>query len=238
MAKGYRLKRSKLFRYAKDAVWHGLQYSYRDRKTKKRNFRALWQIRINAATRAAGLSYSRFIEGLKAASIKVIVPASRSPSNMITLKNVSRAYGAGDKSVAAVRDVSVDIAPGAFVTIVGASGSGKSTLLHLMGALDRPTDGQVLLEGKDLGTMSDEGRTLTRRDRIGFVFQFFNLLPTLTAAENVALPARLAGGAGRASRSRAVELLTKVGLGGRTEHRPGVDSGVRRAHHRDRRGDR
>src|SRR5262245_56406615 len=69
MAKGYRLKRSKLFRYAKDAVWHGLQYSYRDRKTKKRNFRQLWQIRINAATRAAGLSYSRFIEGLKAAQV-------------------------------------------------------------------------------------------------------------------------------------------------------------------------
>jgi large subunit ribosomal protein L20 len=69
MAKGYRLKRSKLFRYAKDAVWHGLQYSYRDRKTKKRNFRALWQVRINAAARAAGLSYSRFIEGLKAAQV-------------------------------------------------------------------------------------------------------------------------------------------------------------------------
>jgi large subunit ribosomal protein L20 len=69
MAKGYRLKRSKLFRYAKDAVWHGLQYSYRDRKTKKRNFRGLWQIRINAAARAAGLSYSRFIEGLKAAQV-------------------------------------------------------------------------------------------------------------------------------------------------------------------------
>jgi putative ABC transport system ATP-binding protein len=144
---------------------------------------------------------------------------------MITLKNVSRAYGAGDKAVAAVRDVSVDIAPGAFVTIVGASGSGKSTLLHLMGALDRPSEGEVLLEGKDLGKMSDDERTLTRRDRIGFVFQFFNLLPTLTAAENVALPARLAGGSSKATRSRAVELLTKVGLGSRTGHRPDQMSG-------------
>ena len=147
------------------------------------------------------------------------------PSLMITLKNVSQAYGAGDKTVAAVRDVSVNIASGDFVTIVGASGSGKSTLLHLMGALDRPSSGEVLLEGKDLGKMSDEERTLTRRDRIGFVFQFFNLLPTLTAAENVALPARLAGGAGKTTRARAVELLAKVGLGARTEHRPDQMSG-------------
>jgi putative ABC transport system ATP-binding protein len=127
--------------------------------------------------------------------------------------------------VAAVRDVSVDIAPGTLVTIVGASGSGKSTLLHLMGALDRPTSGEVLLVGKDLGKMNDDERTHTRRDRIGFVFQFFNLLPTLTAAENVALPARLAGGSGRTTKARAVELLTKVGLGSRTHHRPDQMSG-------------
>jgi putative ABC transport system ATP-binding protein len=144
---------------------------------------------------------------------------------MITLKNVSRAYGEGDKAVPAVRDVSVDIAPGTFVTIVGASGSGKSTLLHLMGALDRPSSGAVLLEGKDLGQMSDDERTLTRRDRIGFVFQFFNLLPTLTALENIALPARLAGRPGAATKKRAAELLDRVGLGARGGHRPDQLSG-------------
>ncbi|HEX7670707.1 MAG TPA: ABC transporter ATP-binding protein [Polyangiaceae bacterium] len=144
---------------------------------------------------------------------------------MITLKNVSRAYGAGDKAVAAVRDVSLHILPGTLVTIVGASGSGKSTLLHLMGALDRPTSGEVLLEGKDLGKMTDDERTLVRRDRIGFVFQFFNLLPTLTAAENVALPARLAGRSGASTKARAAELLSRVGLASRAHHRPDQLSG-------------
>jgi putative ABC transport system ATP-binding protein len=144
---------------------------------------------------------------------------------MITLKNVSRAYGAGDKAVPAVRDVSVAIAPGTLVTIIGASGSGKSTLLHLMGALDRPTGGEVLLEGKDLGKMNDDERTFTRRDRIGFVFQFFNLLPTLTASENVALPARLAGRPSKATKERALELLGKVGLASRSHHRPDQMSG-------------
>jgi putative ABC transport system ATP-binding protein len=144
---------------------------------------------------------------------------------VITLENVSRSYGDGSKAVPAVRDVSVRIDPGAFVTIVGASGSGKSTLLHLMGALDRPTSGAVLLGADDLGKMSDDERTLVRRDRIGFVFQFFNLLPTLTAAENVALPARLAGKPGSATRKRAAELLDRVGLSARKNHRPDQLSG-------------
>jgi len=144
---------------------------------------------------------------------------------MITLAQVSRAYGAGDKQVAAVRDVSVAIRAGAFVTIVGASGSGKSTLLHLMGALDRPTSGEVLLEDRDIGKMTDEERTLLRRDRIGFVFQFFNLLPTLTAAENVALAARLAGRSAGESSKRATDLLGRVGLSARRDHRPDQLSG-------------
>src|SRR5260221_2693001 len=139
---------------------------------------------------------------------------------MIALQNVSRAYGSGEKALFAVRDVSLDIETGTFVTIVGASGSGKSTLLHLMGALDKPTSGAVLLEGKDLGQMSDDHRTLTRRDRIGFVFQFFNLLPTLTALENIALPARLASRPGASTNRRAEELLDRVGLGARGGHRP------------------
>jgi putative ABC transport system ATP-binding protein len=144
---------------------------------------------------------------------------------MIKLEQVSRAYGAGSKAVAAVTEVSLVIEPGSFVTVVGASGSGKSTLLHLMGALDVPTSGRVLLEDQDLGTMSDDARTYLRRTRIGFVFQFFNLLPTLTAAENVALPARLAGGSRETTRSRAVELLGRVGLAARGDHRPDELSG-------------
>ena len=127
--------------------------------------------------------------------------------------------------MAAVRDVSLTIEAGTFVTIVGASGSGKSTLLNLMGALDRPTSGRVLLEEQDLNQLSDAGRTMLRRNRIGFVFQFFNLLPTLTALENVALPARLARLAGKSSQRRAEELLDRVGLSARGAHRPDELSG-------------
>ncbi|HEX4339620.1 MAG TPA: ABC transporter ATP-binding protein [Polyangiaceae bacterium] len=144
---------------------------------------------------------------------------------MITLKNVSRAYGSGDVVLYAVRDVSLEIAAGSFVTIVGASGSGKSTLLQLVGALDRPTEGSVMVDGKDLAKLTDDERTLLRRDRIGFVFQFFNLLPTLTALENVALPARLAGQSGSKTKARAAELLARVGLGARGSHRPDQLSG-------------
>jgi putative ABC transport system ATP-binding protein len=144
---------------------------------------------------------------------------------MITLENVSRSYGTATKEVPAVRDVSLSIEPGSFVTVVGASGSGKSTLLHLMGALDRPTKGTVRLEGVDIGSIGDDERTKLRRTRIGFVFQFFNLLPTLTAAENVALPARLAGKGRRDTHRRAEELLDRVGLAARRDHRPDELSG-------------
>jgi putative ABC transport system ATP-binding protein len=144
---------------------------------------------------------------------------------MIKLENVSRSYGTGAKAVAAVRDISLEIEAGSFVAVVGASGSGKSTLLNLMGALDQPTSGRVLLENHDLGSLSDAARTLLRRTRIGFVFQFFNLLPTLTALENVALPARLARQAGKATHKRAEELLERVGLTSRSHHRPDELSG-------------
>jgi putative ABC transport system ATP-binding protein len=121
--------------------------------------------------------------------------------------------------------VSLCIEPGSFTTIVGASGSGKTTLLHMMGALDQPTSGTVLVDGKDIGRLSDDDRTRLRRDRIGFVFQFFNLLPTLSALENVALPARLAGQSRSKTSTRALELLERVGLGKRKDHRPDQLSG-------------
>jgi putative ABC transport system ATP-binding protein len=144
---------------------------------------------------------------------------------MIQLDHVSRSYGSGDKAVAAVRDVSLSIEAGSFVAIVGASGSGKSTLLNLMGGLDQPTRGRVLIGERDLSQMSDVERTLLRRTRIGFVFQFFNLLPTLTAAENVALPARLSRLPRKQTMRRASELLERVGLGARGHHRPDQLSG-------------
>jgi putative ABC transport system ATP-binding protein len=144
---------------------------------------------------------------------------------MVTLDNVSRSFGSGAAAVPAVREVSLTIEAGTFVTIVGASGSGKTTLLHLMGALDQPTSGTVLVDGSNIGELSDDERTWLRRDRIGFVFQFFNLLPTLSAVENVALPARLAGGRLGATRKRATELLERVGLAARSSHRPDQLSG-------------
>jgi putative ABC transport system ATP-binding protein len=144
---------------------------------------------------------------------------------MISLDKVSRSFGSGAAAVPAVREVSLCIEPGSFTTIVGASGSGKTTLLHMMGALDQPTSGTVLVDGKDIGRLSDDDRTRLRRDRIGFVFQFFNLLPTLSALENVALPARLAGQSRSKTSTRALELLERVGLGKRKDHRPDQLSG-------------
>src|SRR2546421_1200829 len=104
---------------------------------------------------------------------------------MLTLDKVTKIYAQGRRTVEAVRGVSLRIMPGEFVSIMGPSGSGKSTLLHLLGALDTPTSGRVLFDGKDLKNLSDRERSLLRRSRIGFIFQFFNLLPTLTAVENV-----------------------------------------------------
>jgi putative ABC transport system ATP-binding protein len=144
---------------------------------------------------------------------------------MIDLKNVSRTYGEGSSAVFAVRELTTTIEVGSFVTIVGASGSGKSTLLHLIGALDRPTSGTVSIDSIDIFSLDDNARTLFRREKIGFVFQFFNLLPTLSALENVALPAKLKGHHKKAAESRAAELLDRVGLAARAAHKPDELSG-------------
>ena len=144
---------------------------------------------------------------------------------MMELIDVTKTYQQGRRSVQAVRGVSLRVEAGEFVSIMGPSGSGKSTLMHLMGALDTPTTGRALFDGKDLNAMSDRERSHLRRTRVGFVFQFFNLLPTLTAVENVALPLLLGGVArGRAVKDAAAGL-DRIGLGGRAGHYPEEMSG-------------
>lgn len=144
---------------------------------------------------------------------------------IIRLDQVTKEFRRGDISVRAVDGVSLQIAPGEFVAIMGKSGSGKSTLLHLMSGLQQATSGQVVLLGHDLTRLSDDQLTLLRRQRLGFVFQFFNLLPTLTALENVALPLLLAGKPAREAEAKARTLLEQVGLGQRWSHRPDELSG-------------
>jgi putative ABC transport system ATP-binding protein len=144
---------------------------------------------------------------------------------MIVVENVSRTFGEGASAVHAVREVTVTIESGSFVTIMGASGSGKSSLLNVIGTLDRPDRGRVTVDGVDLYALNDAARTRFRRDRIGFVFQSFNLLPTLNALENAMLPAELAGRGGNAVRARAEALLSRMGLSARLDHKPDELSG-------------
>jgi putative ABC transport system ATP-binding protein len=138
---------------------------------------------------------------------------------MIHVGGVTKKYGHGVSEILALKDVSLTIERGRFVSIMGPSGSGKSTLLNLLGALDRPSSGEVSIDGRAIQSMSDDERTILRRERIGFVFQFFNLLPTLNALENVSLPALLSGGSRSDVFPRARRLLEDVGLSGRAEHR-------------------
>ncbi|SCF38081.1 ABC transporter ATP-binding protein [Micromonospora saelicesensis] len=141
----------------------------------------------------------------------------------IRLRSVTRTYGAGDGAVTALNDFSLSFSVGTFTAVMGPSGSGKSTLLQCAAGLDRPTSGSVLLGETDLTTLNETKLTLLRRERIGFVFQSFNLLPALTAEQNVALPLRLAGR--RTGRSQIQDALAQVGLAGRATHRPGEMSG-------------
>jgi putative ABC transport system ATP-binding protein len=144
---------------------------------------------------------------------------------MIVLKNVSRTYTHGAREILALREVTLRISAGEFLSVMGPSGSGKSTLLNLIGGLDQPTSGEIFIDKKPLHGISDDELTFIRRRRVGFIFQFFNLLPVLTAAENVALPLLLEGLTFSKVRPRAEALLVKVGLTERMEHRPEQLSG-------------
>jgi putative ABC transport system ATP-binding protein len=142
---------------------------------------------------------------------------------VVSAQDVTRRYGEGDTAVDALRGVSLDVQPGELVAVMGPSGSGKSTLMHILAALDKPTTGHVAIAGEDVGSLSDKDVTLLRRRHIGFVFQFYNLLPMLTAEENVLLPLSIAGT--RPEKAFFEELLGRVGLKDRRTHRPSELSG-------------
>ena len=144
---------------------------------------------------------------------------------MIRCTDVRKVYRQGNNEIIALDGVSLDIVKGEFAVIMGPSGSGKSTLLHLIGGLDRPTSGELLVDQRLVGQMADDQVTLFRRTRIGFVFQFFNLLPTLNALENVALPFVLDGRSTEEAEQKAKMLLDKVGLKNRKDHLPEEMSG-------------
>ena len=137
---------------------------------------------------------------------------------MIELSGVSKIYGDGESQVTALADLDLSLGAGQFVSIMGASGSGKSTLLNLISALDAPSTGSIVIDGEDISRMSDDALTLFRRRKIGLIFQFFNLLPTLDALENTLLPVMLERKLSARDRERASELLDQVGLGARKTH--------------------
>lgn len=136
-----------------------------------------------------------------------------------------REYHMGDQRVRALDGLNLSLDGGQFVSVVGPSGAGKSTLLHMLGALDAPTSGTIAVDGVDLGSLDDSAASAFRRHRVGFVFQFFNLIPTMSAWENVALPRLLDSRSLRKAKPRAIELLERVGLGDRADHRPSELSG-------------
>jgi putative ABC transport system ATP-binding protein len=154
----------------------------------------------------------------------VLEPLSPTPvGNAVVARDVVRRYGEGDSAVEAVRGVSLEVPSGQFTAVMGPSGSGKSTLMHVLAGLDRPTSGRVEIGGKDVTEMSDKQLTLLRRDHVGFIFQFFNLLPVLTAEENILLPLSIAGR--KPERGWVDSVIERVGLSDRRSHRPSELSG-------------
>lgn len=147
---------------------------------------------------------------------------------MIILEHLSRRFEIGGQEIKALDEVSLAINAGDYVSVMGPSGSGKSTLLHIIGLLDRPSNGRYLLDGQDVTTLNDNTLSRLRREKIGFVFQFFHLVARLTAAKNVELPLILAGMPPKERRTRVQRLLNELGLGMRARHRPSELSGGQR----------
>jgi lipoprotein-releasing system ATP-binding protein len=149
-------------------------------------------------------------------------------SMVIEAKGISRGFRQGPKRVQVLTDVNLQMAAGTSMAIVGASGAGKSTLLHILGGLDRPDEGEVLVDGKSLWKMNDPQRSDLRNSRMGFIYQFHHLLAEFTALENVAMPLLIRGESATDAAKRATEILEKVGLGQRMDHKPGELSGGER----------
>src|SRR5437660_10713198 len=160
---------------------------------------------------------------MEAAALPAVDVAERAPSAVVAARDLTRRYGEGDTAVDALRGVTLDVAQGKLTAVMGPSGSGKSTLMHILAALDRPTSGTVWVAGTKLGELSDNEITKLRRKHIGFIFQFFNLLPMLTAEENVVLPLTIAGE--KPEREWREQLLKTMGLQDRRSHRPAELSG-------------
>src|SRR3954453_9380862 len=159
------------------------------------------------------------------ATDRVIAPSGRrqGDSPIVSANDLTRRYGEGDAAVDALRGVSCAFAPGEFAAIMGPSGSGKSTLMHILAGLDRPTTGEVMIDGTALSSLDDAKLTELRRDRIGFVFQAFNLLPVLNARENILLPLEIAGR--KPDQEWVDRLIEAIGIGDRLTHRPSELSG-------------
>ncbi len=147
---------------------------------------------------------------------------------MITLEGINRIFEVGDQHVHALDDINLTIQPGEYLSLMGPSGSGKSTLLNILGLLDKPTSGRYLLEGREITSLSDDEQASVRGEKIGFVFQFFHLVPRMSAFENVELPLVLAGMAPSVRRERVNVILEQLGLMDRAHHRPDQLSGGQR----------
>jgi putative ABC transport system ATP-binding protein len=160
---------------------------------------------------------------MEAAAAPAVDVAERVPTAVVAARDLTRRYGEGDTAVDALRGVELDVQQEKLTAVMGPSGSGKSTLMHILAALDKPTSGTVWIAGTNVGELNDSETTKLRRQHIGFVFQFFNLLPMLTAEENVVLPLTIAGE--KPDKEWREELLKKVGLADRRTHRPAELSG-------------
>ncbi len=147
---------------------------------------------------------------------------------MINIKNISKTYNIGSEKLTVLDDVSLKIEKGEFVAIVGPSGSGKSTLMNMIGGLDRPSRGEVIIEGEDISKFKDKKMSKFRNEKIGFVFQSFNLEPTLTAVENVMMPLMIAGASDKEMNDKAKSVLEALGMGDRMKHKPTELSGGQR----------
>lgn len=177
-------------------------------------------IRAEDAIRRGG-GRGRSAAGLRLRHMSV--PALDLPAPIASATDLTKVYGSGDAAVRALDGVSADFAAGSFTAIMGPSGSGKSTLMHCLAGLDRPTSGRVQLAGQDISALPDRALTRVRRDQVGFVFQAFNLLPTLTAEQNIVLPLELAGR--RPDPGQLAQLIDSLGLADRLSHLPSQLSG-------------